>query len=120
MICEFLLYLFNSGASTSSINVARSSINFFTLEYFQLTGNPVIVRLFKYFYQERPLRPKYLTFWPVGKLLDYLSSLHPIDSLTLRSLTIKTVALLALATSDRVQTLHLLNIKNMKMVKFVS
>ena len=47
------------------------------------------------------------------KLLSFLKSWHPIVDLNLKQLTIKTVALLALATSDRGQTLNLLRIDKM-------
>ena len=112
MICSFLLFLFNKGYSSSSLNIARSSISFFSLDLFNLSDDPVITRLFKYFYNVRPLRPKYFTYWPVSKLLNFLAEWHPSDTLTMKQLTIKTVALIALTSSDRGQTLHLMNIKN--------
>jgi hypothetical protein len=112
LICDFLLGLFKSGTSTSSLNVARSAISFFSLNLLDITNNPILGRLFKYFYNTRPLRPRYLTYWPVAKLLNFLSEWHPIHNLTLRQLTLKTAALLALTTSDRGQTIHLLNIEN--------
>jgi hypothetical protein len=47
----------------------------------------------------------------VAQLLNYLAEWHPISDLSLKSLTLKTVALIALTSSDRGQTLHLLNIE---------
>ena len=58
------------------------------------------------------MKPKYLTFWPVTKVLSFLEKWHPISSLSLKQLTLKTLALLALSSSDRGQTLHLLNIEH--------
>ena len=72
-----------------------------------LEHNPCIIRLFKYFYRIRPLKPKYSTFWPVSKVLDYLKPLHPPENLSLKDLTLKTLSLIALSTSDRGQTIHL-------------
>ena len=72
-----------------------------------------MIRLFKYFYKERPLKARYSTFWPVEKLLNFLKTWHPIHSLSLRQLTLKTIALIALSSSDRGQTLHLASVNNM-------
>ena len=91
----------------------RSSINFFTLNTLDLDENMFVQRLFKYFYKNRPLRPRYNTFWPVSKLLDVLKTWFPIETLDLRSLTLKVIALIALTSSDRGQTLHLISVKDM-------
>ena len=97
------------GLSSSSINSARSAIAFFNGDDPNLSNNVYISRLFKFFYRERPRTPKYIVFWPVSKLLDLLASWHPSDSLDLKKLTLKTVALIALTSSDRGQTLHALS-----------
>lgn len=112
MICEFLLSLFNNGASCSSINIARSALSLFLCYNFNIKDNETIARLFKYFYKERPLKPKYFTYWPVKDLLNYLSELHPASELSLKYLTLKTLALVALTSSDRGQTIHLMDIEN--------
>ena len=104
---------FNSGLGSSYLNTMRSAINFFTLSSFDLENNVVVKRLFKFFFQSRPIKAKYSTFWPVSKLLAFLKSWHPMESLSLKQLTLKTIALLALTTSDRGQTLHKANIENM-------
>ena len=46
-------------------------------------------------------------------MLGYLKSWHPVDQLSLKQLIIKTLALIVITTSDRSQTLHLMNIKKM-------
>ena len=56
--------------------------------------------------------PRYLVSWDVGKLLTLLKSWHPIQSLTLEQLTLKTVALVALTSSDRAQTLESIDIEH--------
>ena len=91
----------------------RSSINFFTLNSLDLENNVFIKRLFKYFYQVKPLKARYSTYWPVSKLLNFLKSWHPENSLSLKQLTLKTVALIALTSSDRGQTIHLAKTTNM-------
>lgn len=91
----------------------RSSINFFTLNSLNLEDNILIKKLFRYFFNLRPIKPKYTTFWPVSKLLEFLKTWFPIDSLELKRLTLKTIALMALTSSDRGQTLHLARLKFM-------
>ena len=56
----------------------------------------------------------YLTYWPVAKVLNFLSKRHPASSLSLKQLTLKTIALIALFSSDRGQTLDHLDINNVE------
>jgi site-specific recombinase XerD len=58
-------------------------------------------------------KPKYSTTWDVGKVLDYLKSLYPLEELDLKNLTLKTASLIALTTAQRVQTLVSLKINQM-------
>ena len=92
----------------------RSAINFFTINQLQLEIDPFIKRVFKYFYQNKPLRPRYDSFWPVDKLLSFLKSWHPKEELSLEQLTYKTIALIAVSSSDRGQTLHMAKVDDIK------
>lgn len=105
--------MFNNGFSSSYINTARSAISFFSLDKLKLGDNPIISRLFKFVYIERPLKAKYQTYWSVSKLLEFLKSWFPLEGLGLRELTLKTLALIALSCSDRGQTIHLMRIDRM-------
>ena len=67
-----------------------------------------VVRLFNYFYKARPNVPRYTVTWDVGVVLRFLAEWHPKESLSLKHLTLKTVMLVALTSSDRAQTLHAL------------
>ena len=112
MICHFLLSLYEKGYSSNSLNVACSSSSFFLSYYLDIAMDSRVIRLFKYFYRSRPTRPKYVTFWPIAQLLNFLAEWHPIHDLTLKQLTLKILALIALSCSDRGRTLQLLNIEN--------
>lgn len=114
LVASYLLHMFRNGSSTSLINSIRSAINFFTLSVLDLENCVIIKKLFKFFYKQRPLQPRYTTFWPVEQLLNFLRSWFPLESLTLKQLTLKTIALIALTSSDRGQTLHKATIHNMK------
>lgn len=61
----------------------------------------------------RPPMPRYSFTWDVSKVLDYLSTLFPLKDLSLKMLTLKLVALLALSSALRAQSLTCLNIENM-------
>ena len=112
LISTFLFTFFSNGATSSSINVARSALSFF-LPYDLYLKDPTISRLFKYLYRERPLKAKYFTFWPVKDLFNHLSALHPIDTLSLKDLTLKkTLSLIALTSSDRAQTIHAMKVNS--------
>ena len=113
LVCDYLNVKFEEGYNSSTLNIMRSSINFFTLSSLDLENNVCIKRLFKYFFNARPIKARYQTYWPVSKLLDLLTTWYPIDSISLKFLTLKVIALIALTSSDRGQTLHLASTKDM-------
>jgi len=112
LICDFLVYMFEKGYTSSSLNCVRSALSLLCPKDLDIGNNPHISRLFRSFYIRRPKRSKYVVSWPVEKFLEFLASWHPANSLNLRQLTLKTLALIALSSSDRGQTLHALNIEN--------
>ena len=99
--------------SGSYLNSVRSSLSFF-LQYSipDLGYDPTITRLFSYFYKCRPSFPKYVVTWDVGKVLLFLSKWHPPSTLSTKKLTLKTVALVALTSCDRAQTIHALSVED--------
>lgn len=62
----------------------------------------------------RPPHPHYNFTWRVSTVLDYLKTLFPSLGLTLKMLTLKLVALLALSSVTRAQTLVSMNIDSME------
>jgi len=90
----------------------RSALSFFGPQNLKLGENPAVLRLFKSFYRLNPKLPRYVVSWPVKSFLEFLSSWHPHKSLSLRQLTLKTLALIALTSSDRGQTLHKMDIES--------
>ena len=114
-VCEFLLFLFHSKTpsgkdfSSGELNKIRSSLSFFLQYDIPKLGNEMpVVRLFNYFYKSRPNFPRYLVTWDVGIVLKFLAKWHPKENLSLKLLTLKTVSLVALTSSDRAQTIHAL------------
>lgn len=53
----------------------------------------------------RPSLPRYSATWDVNTVLTYISSLKLVHTLSLKTLTLKLVTLLAILTGQRVQTL---------------
>ena len=54
--------------------------------------------------------PRYIFTWDVSCVLKYLSSLFPLESLSLKLFTMKVTALITLAAAPRAQTLVSVNI----------
>ena len=98
------------------MNSFRSAIAYFVkLDFPDLGHNAAIVRLFASFYKLRPSFFKYIVTWDVGLVLKFLASWHPPKDLSLKSLTLKTVTLIALTSSDRAQTIHALRVDRVAM-----
>ena len=104
---NYLLFLFNLGKSYSVINTHKVTL----LQTFPFFGNVwckdscLIPRFMKSVFLQKPSRPRYCVTWDVSIVLKFLKSLMPLSKLSLKLLTFKVVALLALATAPRAQTL---------------
>ncbi|XP_074034042.1 uncharacterized protein [Leptinotarsa decemlineata] len=106
-IIQFLQTEFDAGASYASLNTHKSALC--TLLNFEAK---VLSRFLRGIFRSRPTFPKYNETWDPNPVLAYLSTLSPLESLTLKNLTIKLVVLLALATAQRVQTLSKIKLSN--------
>lgn len=65
----------------------------------------LIVRFMKGIYFQRRPKPRYLFTWDVSSVLKYLSSIFPLENVSLKLLTFKVTALIALAAAPRAQTM---------------
>ena len=110
-VCRYLNYKFKEGTKSGTLNNIRSALSFFTGDSFvDLGQDKDVCKLFRYFYKKRPVFPRYTITWDVGKVLRFLASWHPPENLSMKKLTLKTAALIALTSSDCAQTLHALDI----------
>ena len=76
----------------------------------QLGSLPLVSRFMKGIFQLRPATPRVCTTWQVGPVLRYLSSLEPLEELSLKILSLKLTTLLALtsaAWAHEIASLHL-------------
>ena len=114
-VLDFLTLLYQRGLTYSAINTARSALSgYITLENGACAEkHPLVSRLMKGIFQEKPPRPKYKEIWDVSIVLSYLQSLSPVDKLPLKELTLKLVLLILLVSGQRGQTVHLLSIDHM-------
>ena len=115
-VLDFLVELFDSGLSYSAINTARSALSQIILckeKACTIGAHPHITRFMKGVFNLRPPVPRYTIMWDVGKLLKKLRKLSPLTSLSLKELTLKMVALVAIVLAARSQTIVALNVKNM-------
>ena len=112
-VADFLYWLrFTRGLSVSSLRGYRSVLSaVFRFHLPSLSSDPVIRDLlcsFRLSSAERVLRPP---AWDLSKVLTYLvsSAFEPLAQASFRSLTLKTLFLLALATAKRVGELQALS-----------
>ena len=112
VIC-YLNYLVCKGKSYSVVNTHKSML----LQTLKLSNNTwcdnacVIVRFMKGLFNKLLPKPRYTNFiWDVSVMLSYLKSLFPLDKLSLKLLTFKPTALIALASAPRAQTIIPLNL----------
>ena len=114
-VLDFLTALYQQGLTHNAINTARSAMsNYVTLEDGTCVGKHLRVsRLMKGIFQEKPPRPKYTEIWDVSIVLAYLQSLSPVNTMSLKELTLKLSVLILLVSGQRGQTVHLLNINYM-------
>ncbi|XP_074655638.1 uncharacterized protein LOC141909152 [Tubulanus polymorphus] len=115
LLVDFLSSLYEKGLSYSAINTARSAISTFSFASpsANIGSDPLVKRLFKGIFENRPPIPKYNDTWDVGIVLRFLKSVEPLHDLSLSDLTKKTLCLMALVSGLRRNVLHQLRIDDM-------
>ena len=78
-------------------------------------GNHEIVRRFmRGIYQIKPTCSRYESIWDVNIVFNYFRSLQDNSALSFKLLTLKTATLLALVSSQRIDSLFCLRLSNMQ------
>ena len=118
-VLDFLTELYDSGLGYSALNTARSALStIVNLPGEHTVGShPLICRFLKGVFKVRPTLPRYEQTWDTSVVLDYLETLHPVATLSLKDLTLKLVMLTLLVTGQRGQTIHLMDLDYMKQGK---
>ena len=73
--------------------------------------HPLVSRLLKGIFNQRPPQPRYSSTWDVGVVLDHIKSWGQTVGLPRKDLTLKLAMLLALANASRSSELHALDIR---------
>ena len=112
---NFLAYLFDCGLGYSAIGIARSALSHVLdiKNCIKFGENSRVKQFMKGVFELRPSLPRYQATWDVDIVLHYLESLQPVNTLSLKLLTLKLVMLLALITGQRCQTFALLKLSEM-------
>ena len=112
-IINFLAELFKDGYQYRSLNSYRSAISAIhsKVDGQSIGQHPLVTRMLKGAFNERPPLARYSTFWDVGIVLNYLRDLGANETLSLRLLTLKSVMLLALTRPARSVDLSKLDIR---------
>ena len=116
-VLDFLANLYHSGLGYSAINTAKCAISSFLTKHSSPIGSHILVKRFmRGVFILRPSLPKYNVTWDVSKVLTYLEGISVNDNLVhLKELTMKTVMLLSLLTGQRLQSLQLIDLRNVEL-----
>ena len=113
---SFLVMLFDRGLRYSGLNSARSALSCILplFEGHNFGSHPLVIRLLRSFYNERPPQARYATMWNPQIVIDYLREKCPLKDLSVKELTLKVCMLLLLATCSRQQRLVSMKRSNLK------
>ena len=114
-VVEFLTELFQSGIGYSCLNTARSALSSVIVfaDNTPAGSHPLVARFMKGVFERRPSLPKYTSTWDVNVVLTYLRTFKDAQSLSLKELSWKVTTLLMLLSGQRIQTIHMLDIRYM-------
>ena len=112
-VVNFLADLFHQGYQHRSLCSYRSAISSVhePVDGQPIGSHPMVSRLLKGVFHERPPQPRYSTTWDVSVVTNHIESLGDNQDLTLADLTLKVVALLALTRPSRSVDLTNLDIR---------
>ena len=101
-IANFLVELYQSGYAYRSLNSYRSAISAIhgKVDGYPIGQHPLITRVLKGAFNNRPPQPRYKSMWKVSQVIDWLDRQNTSD-IQLLMLTMKTVTLCALTRPCR-------------------
>ncbi|XP_070191587.1 uncharacterized protein [Littorina saxatilis] len=113
-VLQFLTKLYEDGLAYSAINTARSALSAVVIlpDNKTVGCHPLVIRFLKGIFELRTPQPRYNETWDVDKVLQFFRNLGENSELSLKDLTLKLCSLLLLITAHRVQTIHLIRLRN--------
>ena len=115
VVLDYLASLFHAGIGYSGHNTARSALSSFVTikRHGQIGKHNLVNRFMRGIFHLKPSLPRYNFTWNASDLLKYLDKLDN-HSLFLKQITLKGVSLLCLLTAQRLQFIHLVEIRNLE------
>ena len=106
LLVKYLRLKYESGASYSTVNLIRSAVSkFHTGQFGRPIGEHALVsQAVRAVFRLNPPLPKYRSTFDISPVLNFIATLDPLDSLSLKQLTLKTFFLLANCTLSRVSS----------------
>ena len=99
------------------IDLLKEFTSIITINEERCGKHPDVKRFMKGIFELRPTFPKYHMIWDVKKAFNYFRNLLVISDLTLKELSLKLAMLLCFVPGrQRMQTMHLINLKDIKYV----
>ena len=91
-VVNFLAHLFQEGYQYRSLNAYRSAISSMheKVDGYEVGQHPLVARLLKGAFHQRPPQPRYTATWEISKVTNYLESLGDNVHLSMQALTFKT------------------------------
>lgn len=112
---DFLTFMFENGLGYSAMNTIRSALSsFISIDGIAVGKHPIVIRFLNGVYNLKPVFPKNTVTWDPETLLSFLRRLSPVHMLSLKLLTFKTVTLVTFLTAQRIQSVHLIHIDNIR------
>ena len=112
-VVNFLADLFEQGYQYRSLNSYRSAISSVhdKVDGYEVGQHPLVTRLLKGVFHERPPQPRYSRTWDVSVVTSHIDTMGENTVLSLQDLTQKLVMLLALTRPSRSADLSGLNLR---------
>ena len=107
IIIKYLRTKYEEGASYNTINVHKCAISKVHVGFngIPIGKHPLVSRAMRAAFRLRPPIPKYRQTYDIVPVLNYVASLEPLNSLSLKLLTYKTIFLLITSTISRVSSI---------------
>ena len=102
-VINFLAFLHEKGYQYNSVNSYRSAISSVheKIDGYSVGQHPMVTRLLKGVFHNRPPLPRYTSTWKVEQVLTYIKAMCSNQDLSLKQLTWKVTMLLALTRPSR-------------------
>lgn len=111
-VLNFLQFLVDKKYKYGTINSHKSALSFLQVCDFEADGR--VKKFMKGVSNLNPSEPRYTSTWDPDIVLMYLKTLGPNENMSIKMLTLKLATLIALATGQRIQTISVIRITNIK------